>query len=324
MRAIVVREFGGPEVLQVSEVEAPPPAAGEVRVLLRAAGVNPVEAYIRTGSYARRPALPYTPGTDGAGVVEAVGAGVTGLRAGQRVYVAGTHARRCTGTYAEAVVCDASAVHPLPASVAFEAGAAVGVPAATAYRALFHKARLAPNEVVLVHGASGSVGLATVQLARAHGARVIGSAGSDEGLGIVAGQGAHHVIDHRDEAHVAQVREVTGGRGADVIVEMLANENLERDFDALAPFGRIVVVGSRGSLTFTPRLAMGKDATIMGMTLWNVPPDDLASIHAALGAALQSGVLRPVVDGAIPLAEAARAHGEVLSRRARGKLVLVP
>ena len=324
MRAIVVREFGGPEVLRLSDVGVPAPGASEVRVRLRAAGVNPVEAYIRTGTYARCPALPYTPGTDGAGPIEAVGAGVTGVRVGDRVYVAGTHARHCTGTYAEAVVCDASAVHPLPASVAFEAGAAVGVPAATAYRALFHKAALAPSEVVLVHGASGSVGLAAVQLARAHGARVIGSAGSDAGLGVVADAGAHHVIDHRDETHVAQVREITGGRGADVIVEMLANENLERDLDALAPFGRVVVVGSRGSLTFTPRLTMGKDATVVGMTLWNVPPADLASIHAALGAALESGVLRPVVGDTIPLAEAARAHAEVLSRRARGKLVLVP
>jgi len=238
--------------------------------------------------------------------------------------VAATHARRCTGTYAEAVACDAATVHPLPAHVTSEAGAAVGVPCATAYRALFHKAHLAPGETVLVHGASGGVGLAAVQLARAHGATVIGTAGSIAGLDAVKDAGAHHVANHREPDHLKQVLGHAHGRGADVIVEMLANENLERDFEALAPFGRIVIVGSRGSLTFTPRQTMGKDATVVGMTLFNVSPADVASIHAALGAALESGVLRPVVGRTLPLAEAPRAHADVLASAALGKIVLVP
>jgi NADPH2:quinone reductase len=240
------------------------------------------------------------------------------------VYVATTQARRSTGTYAEQVVCDAARVHPLPPGVSAAAGAAVGVPCATAYRALFQRARLAPGERVLVHGASGSVGLAAVQLAAAHGAVVIGSAGSEAGRDLVATQGAQHAVDHRAADQLEQVLALTGGRGVDVVVEMLANENLEQDFLALAPFGRIVIVGSRGTLPFSPRLAMGKEATILGMSLFNVPAPELAQIHAALGAALSSGALRPVIARELPLREAARAHEHVLGSGINGKIVLVP
>jgi NADPH2:quinone reductase len=324
MQAIVVKEFGGPEVLRVEDLPVPAPRDGEVRVRLEAAGVNPVDAYVRTGTYARRPALPYVPGSDGAGTVDAIGPGVAGLSAGDRVYVGTTQARRSTGTYAEFVVCDATHVHPLPAHVSAAAGAAVGVPAATAYRALFQRARLAPGERVLIHGASGSVGLAAVQLAAAHGAAVIGTAGSEAGRALVRAQGAGHVVDHRAASHLDEVLALTAGRGVDVIVEMLANENLERDFAALAPFGRIVIVGSRGTLPFSPRLTMGKEATILGMSLFNVPATELAQIHAALGAALSSGTLRPVVARELPLREAARAHEDVLGSGVNGKIVLVP
>jgi NADPH2:quinone reductase len=183
---------------------------------------------------------------------------------------------------------------------------------------------LAPGETVLVHGASGSVGLAAVQLARAHGATVVGTAGTPTGLEAVAAAGAHHVVNHREADHLQAVVAATGGRGADVVVEMLANENLERDFTALALFGRIVVVGSRGTLTFSPRLAMGREATILGMSLFNVPPHELAQIHAALAAALSSGVLRPVVARERPLREAACAHEDVLGSGVNGKIVLLP
>jgi NADPH2:quinone reductase len=324
MQAIVVREFGGPEVLRVEDVPVPVPGEGEVRVRIAAAGVNPVDAYVRTGTYARRPALPYTPGSDGAGTIEAVGPNVGGVSVGDRVYVAASRASRSTGTYAEYVVCDGSHVHPLPAHLPAAAGAAVGVPGATAYRALFHRARLAPGERVFVHGASGSVGLAAVQLAAAHGAVVIGSAGTEQGRALVRSQGAHHVVDHHAPDHLDQVLALAGGRGADVIIEMLANEHLERDFTALAPFGRIVIVGSRGTLPFSPRLAMGKEAAILGMSLFNVPPPEMARIDAALGAALSSGVLRPVVARELPLQDAARAHVDVLGTGVNGKIVLVP
>ena len=324
MRAILVERFGGPEVLALREVPDPELGAGEVRVRVRAAGVNPVEAYIRTGTYARVPALPYTPGTDGAGEVDTVGSGVTGFAAGDRVYLAGTHARRCTGTYASHVVCDAGAVYHLPGRTSFPQGAALGVPYATAYRAVVQKARLRPGETLLVHGASGAVGLAAVEFAVALGATVIGTAGSTDGLAVVGARGALHVLNHRHEAHLAEALALTGGRGVDVIVEMLANVNLARDFDLLARDGRLVIVGSRGTLDFAPRLVMARDASVFGLSLWNAPPAAIAEAHAAIRAGLAAGTLQPVVAAERPLAEAPAVHRDQLERPACGKIVLVP
>lgn len=324
MRAIVVRAFGGPEVLRLEEVPAPMPDAGQVLVRLSAAGVNPVETYIRSGAYARKPALPYTPGTDGAGTVEAAGPGTAGLRPGDRVFVAALLAPRHTGTYADAIAVDAGFVHPLPAHVTFAQGAAIGVPYYTAYRALFQRAALRAGEAVLVHGASGGVGIACLQLARAAGARVIGTAGTAAGRQLVVANGAHHALDHTAAGYLDEVVSLTGGRGADVIVEMLANVNLERDFGALALYGRIVVVGSRGMIEFSPRLTMAREAAVLGMALWNTPTADAAALTAGVAAALEAGVVRPVVATELPLAEASRAHLQVLAPGARGKIVLVP
>lgn len=324
MRAIVVRAFGGPEVLRLEEVPSPTPGEGQVRVRLSAAGVNPVETYIRSGAYARKPALPYTPGTDGAGTVEAIGPGTTGFQPGDRVFVAALLAPRHTGTYAEAIAVDAGFVHPLPAHVTFAQGAALGVPYCTAYRALFQRAALRAGETVLVHGASGGVGLACLQLARAAGARVIGSAGTAVGRRLVVANGAHHALDHSAAGYLDEVVSLTGGRGADVIIEMLANANLERDFAALALYGRIVVVGSRGTIEFSPRLIMAREAAVLGMTLWNTPAADATATTAGIAAALEAGVVKPVVAMELPLAEAPRAHVEVLAPGARGKIVLVP
>jgi NADPH:quinone reductase len=321
MRAIRVQSFGGPEVLELGEAPDPTPDAGQVVVRLAAAGVNPVDTYVRAAAqgYAGAP-LPYTPGIDGAGTIEAVGAEVKGLARGDRVYVAGS----LTGTYAELALCAGAQVHRLPERTSFAEGAAVGIPYATAYRALFQRAALRPGETVLVHGASGGVGTAAVQLARACGARVIGTAGTDEGLRHVAAQGAHHAVSHREVGYLDHVRELTAGRGVDVVVEMLANVNLAKDLEVLARYGRVVVVGSRGALEFEPRLTMRIDANVLGMSLFNAPPAELASAHAALYAGLEAGALRPVVGKEIPLAEAARAHVAVLEAGALGKIVLVP
>ena len=324
MRAIVVRAFGGPEVLRLEEMPPPTPGEGQVRVRLSATGVNPVETYIRSGAYARKPALPYTPGTDGAGTVEAVGPGTTGFQPGDRVFVAALLAPRHTGTYADAIAVDAGFVHPLPAHVTFAQGAALGVPYCTAYRALFQRATLRAGETVFVHGASGGVGIACLQLARAAGARVIGTAGTAVGRRLVVANGAHHALDHSAAGYLDEVVSLTGGRGADVIVEMLANANLERDFAALALYGRIVVVGSRGTIEFSPRLTMAREAAVLGMTLWNTPAADAAAMTAGIAAALEAGVVKPVVAMERPLAEAPRAHVEVLAPGARGKIVLVP
>ena len=320
MKAIRVHEFGGPDVLRPEDVPEPRPAAGQVLVRVRAAGVNPVDTYIRGGAHAVRPPLPYTPGLDAAGEVEAVGEGVTSLSVGQRVYTAGS----LTGTYAEMALCEESQCHALAERVTFAQGAGVFTPYATAYRALFNRAKAVPGETVLVHGASGGVGTAAVQLARAAGLRVVGTAGTDEGRRLVSEQGAHEVLDHREPDYLGRLGGLTGGRGVDVILEMLANVNLDRDLGVLAKGGRVVVVGSRGTVEINPRQLMTRDAAVLGLTLFNMTPQESAAIHAALGAGLEAGTLRPVVGRELPLAEAARAHEEVLKPGAYGKIVLIP
>lgn len=320
MKAIVVRQFGEPEVMKVEEVDLPQLNDSQVLVKIEAAGVNPVDTYLRTGIHAHAPKLPYTPGKDGAGVVEAVTNGVTQFKPGDRVYTANT----VTGTYAEYAICNEVDLGRLPDSVSYEKGACIWTPYATAYRALFQKAEAVFGETVLVHGASGGVGLAAVQWAKGYGLNVIGTASSPEGKKLVADNGADAVFDHTDEDHFEQIREFTGGKGVDVIIEMLANVNLERDFECLAMFGRITIVGNRGSLQFTPRLAMTKDATIYGMSLFNSSQSQLDEIHTAIFEGLNNGSLDPVVSRTFPLADAAQSHHDVIENKALGKIVLIP
>jgi NADPH:quinone reductase len=319
MKAIRVHEFGDPEVLRLEEVPTPRPGPGEVLVRIHAIGVNPVETYIRAGTYARLPALPYTPGNDCAGVVEQVGPDVNEFKPGDRVYSGGSLAG---STYAEFTLCKTAQVHPLPENVSFAQGAAMGTPYATAYRGLIQRADARPGEIVLVHGASGGVGTAAVQLARARGLRVFGTAGTDKGRKLVREQGAHEVFDHSAPDHFEQIMKATSGRGVDVIVELLANVNLGKDLTILAKGGRVVIIGSRGRVEIDPRDAMQRDADIRGMVLPNTPPEKLASIHAALVAGLENGTLRPVISKEFPLAEAAQAHRAVMEPGALGKIVL--
>ena len=320
MKAIVVREFGGPEVLKLEEITQPTPGPGQVVVRIKAAGVNPADTYMRSGNYSNKPPLPYTPGTDGAGVIESVGAGVTRVKAGERVYTA----RTVSGTYAEYALALESQVQPLPDRVSWAQGAAVFVPYATAYRALEQRAHARGGETLLVHGASGGVGVAAVQTARARGMIVIGTAGTDRGRDLVLREGAHYVVDHHAAGYPDKVRELTGGRGVDVILEMLANVNLATDLKLLAPGGRVVVIGNRGEVTINPRELMFRDAAIYGMLLWNISEPDVQAAHAALVAGLENGTLRPVVGAELPLANAAEAHRKVLEPGAFGKIVLVP
>jgi len=320
MKAIRVHEFGPPNVMRLEEIPDPKPGPGQVLVRIHAAGINAVDTYIRAGLYANKPSLPFTPGIDAAGAVESVGENVSDVKVGDRVYTAGT----VTGGYAERAVCEASAVHLLPTQVTFAQGAGVNVPYATAYRALFGCARAVPGEVVFVHGASGGVGVAAVQLARTAGMTVIGTAGSEPGGKLVLEQGAHHVLDHRDTDYLAQAVKLTKDRGVDVILEMLANVNLNKDLSILAQNGRIVVIGSRGKVEIDPRDAMIRDASVIGMLLFNISKRESVTIHAALVAGLEKGKLRPVVRHELPLAEAARAHHMVMEPGAYGKIVLVP
>ena len=311
MRAIRVHEFGDPDVLQLEELPQPEPVEGEVLVRMQAAGVNPAETYVRAGAYTELPALPYTPGSDGAGVR---------VDTGERVYVTGS----LSGTYAEYALCREEDVRPLPDALSYAQGAALGVPYTTAYRALFQRAAATAGERVLIHGASGGVGLPTVQLALAAGLEVTGTAGSEAGSELVAAQGDVRVLDHRDPAHLQAAVALTGGRGFDLIVEFLANANLGADLKALAPRGRVVVVGSRGPVEIDARDLMNAEGAILGMRLPNARPDEVEAARAAVDAGLQSGVLKPVVGRELPLAEAPRAHRLIMERPALGRLVLVP
>ena len=320
MKAIVVREFGEPEVMKLEDVPVPDPSGSQVVVRIHAAGVNPVDTYLRTGIHAHAPKLPYTPGKDGSGIVESTGPDCTRFKAGDRVYTAGS----ISGTYAEYSLCREEDLGHLPDNVTFEQGAGIWTPYATSYRALFQKGKAIAGEDVLIHGASGGVGIAATQWSKNAGLRSVGTASSDAGKQLVKDMGADAVFDHTDEDHLGDIREFTKGKGVEVIIEMLANANLERDFEALAMYGRIVIVGNRGSLQFTPRQAMTKDATLYGMSLFNSTRADRDEIHSAIFDGLSNGSLSPVVRESISLSDAPTAHKKVIDSKALGKLVLVP
>ena len=256
MKAIRVHQFGDPNVLQLEDVPDPTAKAGQVAVNVAAVGVNPVDAYIPCRNL-RRASVPLHTRLRRRGTVEAVGDGITHVKPGDRVYVAGA----ITGTYAEKALCRAAQVQPLPDHITLEQGAAIGVPYGTAFYELYHRAQARPGETLLVHGATGGVGLAAVQLAVAAGLTVIATGGSDEGRRLVAAQGADHVLDHRTEGYLDQIKELAGSKGLNVILEMLANVNLGNDLGLLGPKGRVVVVGSRGKVEISPRDTMMRDAT---------------------------------------------------------------
>jgi NADPH2:quinone reductase len=320
MKAIRVHQFGGLEVLKLEEIPTPKPEAGQVLLRVRAIGVNPYDAYMRAGTYAIKPPLPYTPGSDAAGTVEAVGSGVTKVKPGDRVYTAKT----VTGAYAEYALALEEQVHRLPDNVSFEQGAGVWVPYGTAFHAIHHFAKARSGETVLVHGASGGVGTASVQMARAMGMTVFGTAGTDRGLELVKREGAQQAFNHRNAGYQQEIMKASSDKGMDVILEMLANVNLGGDLKMLAQQGRVVVIGSRGDVTITPRDLMSRRASVRAFTLWAAQPAETAEIHAGLYAGLENGSLRPVVGKQFPLAEAARAHKEILEPGATGQIILVP
>ncbi|KAK6302542.1 hypothetical protein J4Q44_G00268970 [Coregonus suidteri] len=320
MRAIRVSEFGGPSVLKLcSNIPLPNPGQKQVLIRVHACGVNPVETYIRSGTYARKPSLPYTPGTDVSGVVEAVGDGVQLLQAGDRVFTTATE----TGGYAEYTVVSEDCVYRLPDPLDYKQGAAIGIPYCTAYRALFHKAHAKAGETVLIHGASGGVGVAACQMARALGLRVLGTAGTPEGLELVLRNGAHQAFNHREEGYTSKIMDATKGQGVNVIVEMLSNVNLSSDLQMLAYGGRVTVVGSRGPIEINPRDTMAKESSIIGVALPYATVEEKAECAAALFAGLDAGWLKPAVGKQYTLDMASQAHIDIIDcPGASGKMVL--
>ncbi len=320
MKAIQVHQFGGPEVLVLHEIPTPKPGPGEVLVKVHAAGVNPYDTYMRAGTYAIKPPLPYTPGSDASGVVESVGDGVKKVKPGDRVWTAKT----VSGAYAEYAIALESQVNLLPAKISFSQGAGLWVPYGTAYTALHHHAQARAGETVLIHGASGGVGLAATQLGRAMGLTVIGTAGTQRGLDLVKKEGAHFAFDHTKADNADQILKATDGRGVDIVLEMLANVNLATDLRLLAKLGRVIVIGNRGEITINPRELMGRRASVRGFTLWAATDAEVTEIYAGIDAGLENGTLRPIVGKELPLKDAPQAHQDILAPGAHGKIVLVP
>lgn len=321
MRAIRVFEFGGPDVLKLqSDIAVPIPKDHQVLIKVHACGVNPVDTYIRSGSYSRKPLLPYTPGSDVAGVIEAVGGNVSAFKKGDRVFTTGT----VSGAYAEFAVAADDTVYALPEKLDFKQGAALGVPYFTAYRALLHRARAKAGESVLVHGASGGVGLAACQIARAYGLKVLGTAGTEEGKNIVLQNGAHEVFNHREVNYIDKIKKSVGEKGIDIILEMLANVNLSNDLNLLSYGGRVIIVGSRGPIEINPRDTMAKESSIIGVALYSSTKEEFQQFAAALQAGMEVGWLKPVIGSQYPLEKAVQAHENIIhSSGATGKMILL-
>lgn len=326
MKAIRVENFGDSRVMQLRDVQEPVAGPKQALIRLHAAGVNPVDTYIRSGTHATKPALPYTPGFDGAGEVIELGPEWPRpeVTVGSRVWCC----RSVTGTYAEQCVCDSKSVALLADNVSYEAGAAVGTASMTAWLALVPKAGATQGDTVLVHGASGGVGLSAVQFAKGMGCTVIGTAGTDKGLHEVIMHGADFAVNHREAGYESKIVGLTGGKGPDVILEMLANVNLVRDMQMIAPRGRIIVIGNRGEITINARMLMAKDSSVTGIALLNAKDVEWALALRAVRDSLATGSLKPLVHHKMPLAEAPRAHDLVMDPSsagggALGKIVLL-
>ncbi|GFN96991.1 quinone oxidoreductase [Plakobranchus ocellatus] len=310
--------FGGVENLKL-ETNVPIPIPGKKEVLIRvsASGVNPVDTYIRSGAYAARPNLPYTPGSDAAGIVEDVGSEVNKFKKGDRVFTL----RSVSGAYAEYATAEDKFVSHLSEKLSFAQGAAIGVPYYTAAKAIHIRARAKPGETMLIHGASGAVGIAAIQIGKAMGLRVVGTAGTKEGMNLVEKTGADLVFNHREEGYVQAIQAAIGN--PDLILEMLSNVNLQKDLEMVAARGKIMVIGCRGPIEINPRLMMGKESSVMGVMLMCASDAEFQEMHSLLSAGQQVGWLDPKVSKVYPLGDAGTAHHDVINNQGTlGKLVL--
>ena len=317
MRAIVVTEYGGPEVLVDREIRMPIVKPGKILIRLMAAGVNPVDTYMREGSNGYGPILPFTPGMAGAGIIEEVGDGVIGYEIGEKVYTLDS----ISGTYAEYCICSPSQIFPLPPKLGWAEAACLGPPYFTAARALFTKGQVTKGDSVLIHGASGGVGLACLQLLAGRASRVFGTAGSDVGIDLVLENGVEACFNHNDGGHFEEIREASGG--VNLIVEMLANVNLNNDITVLAPRARIVVVGSRGKIDFSPRDLMGGEYTLVGMRIIQASLEERASYAKLIREGVERGHIKPLIGAEFTLEDANRAHKKLMEGPSAGSMVLV-
>lgn len=324
MKAVQINEFGGPEVLKTVEIDEPIPSKNEVKVKIYVTGLNPNEAYTITGTYGyKKPKLPYTPGFDATGVVEEVGESVEEFKEGDRVFISAFSANRNTGTYAEKVVVDAKNVYKLPENISFKKGAALGIPAFTAYRALFQKAKIKAGETVLIHGASGAVGSIALQMAKALGAIVIGTSSTESGRETILELGADYALNHINQNNKKDLLEITKDNGPDVIIEMLANANLETDMQVISNQGRIIIVGSRDTIEVNPRHLMSNEATVTGMTFTFPTEEEMNELYYGVSALLKTGVIDPLIGEEFTLDQPVEAHKALMESSGNGRTVFI-
>jgi NADPH2:quinone reductase len=324
MKAVRIHEYGGPDVLVYEDVPKPEPGAAQVLVRVEAATVNPRDVAVRENRFPTPKQPPKIIGSDGAGVVEAVGAEVTNVVTGERVFYSGLGVGS-EGSYAEYVVIAGAQAVPIPEGLSFSDAAAIGMAFPAAYYGLVRRGAVQAGETVLVQGAAGGVGSASVQLAKALGATVIATVAGAEEAELVRSLGADDVIDYKTEDVVARALELTGGKGVDLVHEMVVSVNLPADVRLVATGGRIVCTG-QGPLpeaTVPIGEALAKDATLLFMNLNNAKRAGVAAIAAEIAAMAAAGKVRPVIGETLPLAEARRAH-EHLGGPHLGKIVLIP
>ena len=329
MKGIQVNKFGDEKelkvnhdlVLPVQNLEDLKPNDVLVKVIY--AGINPVDTYIRSGAYPVLPSVPYIPGMDAAGYIEAVGSEVCkeNFSLGSRVFITGPG--KNSGSYAEYVKTEQAYVYPLDDRLSFAEGACLGIPYFTAFKALMYGAKARKHENILIHGASGAVGCAAVQIANYVGANVFGTAGTDKGMEVVANCGAHEVFNHNEEGYEMKLKEKTNGEGFDVIIENLANVNLDTDMQMIKKNARIMIVGSRGPITISPRYLMTPEASIIGVSLWPTTDVQYQKIARVIHNGIISGWVKPIIDKEYPIEDAPKAHYDIMhSKGAKGKLIL--
>ena len=327
-RIVFFHETGGPDVLRVEEAPAVAPGPGEVQIRVEAIGLNRAECMLREGIYHEQPVFPSRIGYEAAGVVEAVGAGVTGLREGERIATVPSFALSQTrqGVYGESATVPAEIVRPYPAALTPAEGAALWMAYLTAYGALVHYGGLRPGDAVIVTAASSSVGIAAIQIARAEGATVIATTRHAAKKAVLQGHGANHVVATEEEDLPARVMEITGGVGARLVFDPVAGPLLTTLCGACAPYGTIYEYGALhpGETAYPLMPMLARSLTIVGYQVLDFVRDEarFAAAREAIFAGLAAGVLSPVIDREFPLAEIAEAHRYMESNAQCGKIVV--
>ena len=322
MKAILFHELGGPEVMKLGDTPKPEPRPGWVLMKNHAIGINFADTLFRQGQYLMRPKLPDTPGLEAAGVIEAVGDGVTHLKPGMRVAAIGTK------TYAEYATVSAAQVMPLPDFVSFEEGAAFPIQTLTAYHMLHTSHQTTAGQTVLVHSAAGGVGILAVQIAKAAGARVIGTVSSDNKMDIVKQYGADAVINYVNHNFDEEAKKLTDGKGVDLILDAVGKPTVEKGLKCLKPFGHLILYGRAGGIPDPLNLMalFQNSLKVSGFVLYTV--SSLPDVHqAGIEKSFQlmgQGKLKMLIGKTFPLTEAAEAHRHMESRASVGKLVLIP